>query len=98
MNALQQYQLNAQPKTPDITKQDAIDKVALKEKTDQFEALFVKMLLDESLKNEKSLFGTNDPGERIYKSLYRDELSQKSAGSFGFSKLLFDFLVERKGG
>lgn len=68
---------------------------ALREKTDQFEAIIVKMLLDEAMKDEKSLFSVNDPGEKIYKSMYRDELSNASAGSFGFSQMLFDHLSQK---
>jgi peptidoglycan hydrolase FlgJ len=34
----------------------------------------------------------NDPGDKIYKSMYRDELSKTSAGGFGFSQMLYDFL------
>ena len=36
---------------------------ALREKTDQFEAIIVKMMLDEAMKEEKNLFSANDPGE-----------------------------------
>jgi peptidoglycan hydrolase FlgJ len=69
---------------------------ALREKTDQFEAIIVKMMLDEAMKDEKNLFSsTNDPGDKIYKSMYRDELSKASAGSFGFSQMLFDSLSQK---
>jgi len=68
---------------------------ALREKTDQFEAIIVKMMLDEAMKDEKNLFSANDPGEKIYKSMYRDELSNASAGSFGFSQMLFDHLSQK---
>jgi hypothetical protein len=52
-------------------------------------------LLDTSLKQDNSLFG-KDPGDKIYHSLYRDELSKASAGSFGFSQMLFDHLKQNK--
>lgn len=69
---------------------------ALREKTDQFEAVIVKMMLDEAMKDEKNLFSsTNDPGDKIYKSMYRDELSNASAGSFGFSQMLFENLSQK---
>lgn len=68
---------------------------ALREKTDQFEAVIIKMMLDEAMKDEKGLFGTNDPGDRIYKSMYREELSNASSGSFGFSQMLFEHLTQK---
>ena len=79
---------------PEVTSKE--DEAALREKTDQFEALIVKMLLDNAMKDEKNLFSDqNDPGDRIYKSMYRDELSKASAGGFGFSQLLFDYLSQK---
>ncbi len=69
---------------------------ALREKTDQFEAIIVKMLLDEAMKEEKNLFSANDPGDKIFKSMYREELSNASAGGFGFSQMLFEHLSQKK--
>lgn len=87
--------LQAQNKTPSISKHD--DDAQLKEKTDQFEAIIIKMLLDNAMKDEKNLFSGKDPGEKIYKSMYRDELSKASAGGFGFSQMLFNYLSENRG-
>lgn len=68
----------------------------LREKTDQFEAIIVKMMLDEAMKEEKNLFSsTNDPGDKIFKSMYREELSNASAGGFGFSQMLFEHLSQK---
>jgi len=68
----------------------------LREQTDAFEAIIVKMLLDNAAKDEKNLFSSqNDPGDKIYKSMYRDELSKSSAGSFGFSQMLYDYLSQK---
>ncbi len=76
--------------------QEGIDKAALKEKTDAFEAIIVKMLLDNAMKDDKDIFSAqSDPGDKIYKSMYRDELSKVSSGSFGFSEMLFDHLSEK---
>jgi len=83
-----------------ISQQNIIPKIdekaeneALREQTDAFEAVFIKMMMDEASKNEKNLFTEqNDPGTKIYKSMYRDELSKESAGSFGFSQMLYDYL------
>ena len=68
----------------------------LREQTDAFEAIIVKMIMDNAAKDEKNLFSQqNDPGDKIYKSMYRDELSKASAGSFGFSQMLYDFLSQK---
>jgi len=68
----------------------------LREQTDAFESVIIKMLMDNAMKDEKNLFSSqNDPGDKIYKSMYRDELSKASAGSFGFSQMLYDYLSER---
>ncbi len=68
----------------------------LKKQTDAFEAIILKMLMDNAMKDEKNLFSQqNDPGDKIYKSMYRDELSKASAGGFGFSQMLYDYLSER---
>jgi len=73
-----------------------MSKDKLKEQTDAFEAVIVKMLLDNSLKDEKNLFSSqNNPGEKIYKSMYREELSKASSGSFGFSQMLYDYLSQK---
>ena len=70
---------------------------ALREQTDAFEAVMIKMLMDNAMKNEKNLFSDQkDPGDKIYKSMYRDELSKASAGSFGFSQMLYDYLSEKR--
>jgi Rod binding domain-containing protein len=68
----------------------------LKKQTDAFEAIIVRMLLDNAMKDQKDIFSTsNDPGDRIFKSMYREELSKASAGSFGFSQMLFDYLSQK---
>lgn len=69
---------------------------ALREKTDQFEAIIIKMMLDEAMKDEKNVFtSANDPGDKIFKSMYREELSNASAGGFGFSQMLFENLSQK---
>ena len=81
--------------TPKITATQ--DDKKLREQTDAFEAVIVKMMLDDAMKNEKSLFSSqNDPGDKMYQSMYRDELSKQSAGSFGFSQMLYDFLSQKQ--
>ncbi|PHQ65314.1 MAG: hypothetical protein COB99_04765 [Sulfurimonas sp.] len=69
----------------------------LREQTDAFESIILKMLMDNAMKDEKNLFSEqNDPGDKIYKSMYREELAKASAGSFGFSQMLFDFLSQKQ--
>ncbi len=68
----------------------------LRKQTDAFESIIVKMIMDNAAKDEKNLFSQqNDPGDKIYKSMYRDELSKASAGGFGFSQMLYDYLSQR---
>ncbi len=82
------------PKIPIINKNTPKDK--LREKTDNFEAIILKILLDNALKNENNIFADkNDPANNIYKSMYREELANASAGSFGFSELLYNYLSNK---
>jgi len=68
----------------------------LRAQTDAFESVILKMLMDNAMKDEKNLFSQqNDPGDKIYKSMYRDELSKASAGGFGFSQMLYDYLSQK---
>lgn len=71
----------------------SLDKVALKKQTDQFEAIILKQLLDTSMKDENTLFG-KDPGDKIYNSMFRDEIAKVGAGSMGISEMLINFLSE----
>ncbi|MCK9546541.1 MAG: rod-binding protein [Sulfurospirillaceae bacterium] len=77
------------PKIEINTKEDRL----LKEQTDNFEAFFVKQVLDIALKDKSTLY-PKDPGDKIYQSMYNDTMSQEFSGSFGFSELLFNFLKE----
>ena len=68
----------------------------LREQTDAFEAVILKMLMDNAAKNEKNLFSQeNDPGDKIYKSMYREELAKSSSGGFGFSQMLYEYLSQK---
>ena len=70
--------------------------VELRKQTDAFESVIIKMIMDNASKDEKNLFSQqNDPGDKIYKSMYRDELSKASAGGFGFSQMLYDYLSSK---
>ena len=80
-----------------IPKIDATtDDAKLREQTDAFESVILKMLMDNAMKDEKNLFSAqNDPGDKIYKSMYREELAKASAGGFGFSQMLYDYLSQK---
>ena len=86
-----------------ISQQNTIPKIDpkaedadLRAQTDAFESVIIKMLMDNAMKDEKNLFSDqNDPGDKIYKSMYRDELSKVSAGGFGFSQMLYDYLSQK---
>ena len=99
------YSVNSlNPQTQSISQQHIVPKInekaedaELRKQTDAFESVIVKMLLDTAMKDDDNLFTSqNDPGEKIYKSMYRDELSKTSAGSFGFSQMLYDYLAQKK--
>ena len=66
----------------------------LRKATDEFEALIIKRLLDIGLKLENPLF-PKSAGSNIYNAMYKEALSEKLSGNFGFSKLLFDYLKEK---
>jgi len=92
--SIQANYMSQQGNIPKIDKN--AEDAALREQTDAFESVILKMLMDNAMKDDKNLFSSqNDPGDKIYKSMYREELSKASAGSFGFSQMLYDFLSER---
>ena len=66
----------------------------LKEQTDGFEAIILKLLLDEAMPTASNPLFPKGPGDEIYKSMYTDALSRNITGSFGFSQLLFDYLSQ----
>lgn len=73
---------------------NGIDTKALREQTDAFESFFVKMVLDIAIKTENPLFG-KDAGDEIYGSMYRQTMSEALSGGFGFSDIIYDYLLER---
>ena len=85
------------PQQHQIPKIDAkAEDAELRKQTDAFESVILKMLMDNAMKDEKNLFSQqNDPGDKIYKSMYREELAKASAGGFGFSQMLFDYLSQK---
>ena len=73
---------------------NGIDTKALREQTDAFESFFVKMVLDIAIKTENPLFG-KDAGDEIYGSMYRQTMSEALSGGFGFSDMIYNYLLER---
>lgn len=73
------------------TKEDA----ALREQTDNFEAILLKFMLEIAIKNDDVLY-PKQAGSDIYHSMYIDQLSQELSGGFGYSELLFNFLKEQQ--
>jgi len=67
----------------------------LKEQTDAFEAIIIKMLLDDAIRAEDPLL-PKDPGREIYRSMQNEQMSRELSGAFGYSELLYRFLTERK--
>lgn len=76
---------------------NAKNDAALKEQTDKFEAFFVKQILDIAINSEdsseNSLF-PKDAGDKIYKSMYNDTMSNALSGKLGLSEMLFTYLKE----
>lgn len=64
----------------------------LKKVCDNFEAFFLQQLMDVSLKETK--VAGEGAGADIIKGMYTDTMSQNSAGSFGISSMLYDFLSQ----
>ncbi|MGD9596374.1 MAG: Rod binding protein [Wolinella sp.] len=71
------------------------DDEKLKEQTDAFEAIMVKVLLDTALKFDNPLY-PKEAGHEIYESMYKEQLSQSLSGGFGYSDLLFNYLKEQQ--
>ncbi|WP_201353118.1 rod-binding protein [Hydrogenimonas urashimensis] len=71
------------------------ERVRLKEQTDAFEAIILKMLLDKSIQGNDPLL-PKDPGREIYQSMMNGERSKQLSGAFGYSELLFNYLVEKR--
>jgi len=85
----------AQKSVPQID--NSSDEAKIREQTDAFESIILKMLMDNAMKNQEDMFSDQkDPGDKIYKSMYREELAKASSGGFGFSQMLFDYLSEKR--
>ena len=76
----------------DITKKENLKK--LKQDCDAFESEILNFFLKEALDSKNTLF-PETPGEKIYKSMYTENLSKTLSGNFGYSELLFNYLKEK---
>ncbi len=76
----------------DLSKTQNLKK--LKQACDAFESEILNFYLKEALNTKNKLF-PESPGEKIYKSMYQEELSNTLSGNFGYSKLLFDYLKDK---
>ena len=89
-------------KTRGIGNRDILNKddAALKKQTDAFESFIIKIFLDAAMPNKDSdsaLF-PKVAGANIYRSMYREKLSESLGGGIGFSKLMFDYLKRQRDG
>ena len=66
----------------------------LKKVCDEFESEILNFYLKEALNSKNSLF-PKSPGEEIYKSMYKEELSKQISGNFGYSELLYNYLKNK---
>jgi Rod binding domain-containing protein len=84
--------VNAQSSSLPVTQSAKNEK--LKEMTDEFESLFVKMYLEKGLTMNDSLFGKG-VGSDIYNGMYVDALSHEMGGKMGLSEILYQHLEEK---
>ncbi len=87
------YDLSKPLSHDNVSQRKTDDNKRLKEQTDQFEAYFLKQVLDIAMKNESGLL-PKDAGDKIYQSMYNDTMSSALSGGLGLSQILFDFLQE----
>jgi Rod binding domain-containing protein len=85
--------VNLQPKIEkfDINSKD--DKTLL-EKSNQFEAIFIKHMLDQAMKPKSGLL-PKGVGSDIYASMYTQSLSEQMTGSLGLGKMVYEYLKEQ---
>ncbi|RUM55274.1 MAG: hypothetical protein DSY40_04315 [Nautilia sp.] len=66
----------------------------LKSSCDNFESEILKHFLKDALKENNSLY-PKSAGEDIYKSMEQEQYAKSLSGSFGYSKLLFNYLKNK---
>lgn len=86
--------LNQKDYKKNIESKNLSEDTALREVCNDFEAFFMNQILETSLKS--SNIAGEGTGSEIFKSMYTDSLSKKSAGTLGISDMLYKFLSEKK--
>jgi len=66
----------------------------LRQKANEFEAIFIKHMLDQAMKPKSGLL-PQGAGADIYASMYTDTLSKQMSGSIGLGKMVFEYLREQ---
>ncbi|UTJ05974.1 hypothetical protein [Arcobacter roscoffensis] len=74
----------------DNIKTDKLEEEQLKKVSDEFEAFFLKQIMDISLKSTK--VAGEGAGSDIIKGMYTQAVSDNSTGSLGISNMLYEFL------
>ncbi len=69
---------------------DNIKDDKLKAVCDDFEAFFLKQMMDVSLKS--SSIAGEEAGSDIIKGMYTDSISNQAAGGMGISSILYEYL------
>ena len=67
-----------------------LEEQQLKKVSDEFEAFFLKQIMDVSLKSTK--VAGEGAGSDIIKGMYTQAVSDNSTGSLGISTMLYEFL------
>lgn len=75
-------------------KTDNLEDEQLKKVSDEFEAYFLKQIMDISLKSTK--VAGEAAGSDIIKGMYTQTVADNSAGSMGISSMLYEFLSRDK--
>ncbi|MBU3015513.1 rod-binding protein [Poseidonibacter lekithochrous] len=71
-------------------KTDNLEDKELREVANSFESFFLNQIMDVSLKSTK--IAGEGPGSDIIKGMYLQNIADSSAGTFGISDMLYEFL------
>jgi len=75
-------------------KTDNLEDKQLRQVANDFESFFLNQIMDVSLKSTK--VAGEGAGSDIIKGMYTQTISENSAGSFGISNMIYEFLIENK--
>jgi len=78
----------------DNIKTDNLEDKQLKKIANDFESFFLNQIMDVSLKSTK--VAGEGAGSDIIKGMYTQTISENSAGTFGISNMVYEFLIENK--